>query len=81
MDLMKPQNIDELRKQFSDEWLLIEVTDIDSSTGAPCKGTLLNHSKSVDELWKEAEEHRKPVMVIYSDDWPEDLAACFFTNS
>lgn len=63
---------------FKNEWLLITVDSIDKTTGLPTEGTLVNHSKSADELWEEAERHREPVMVLYSDDWPEDLAACFF---
>lgn len=74
---MKSQNFDDIRSKFHDEWLLVTVDEVDSSTGYPSRGKLINHSKSADELWKEAEEHSEPVMVLYSDDWPEDLAACF----
>jgi len=74
---MKIQTIDEIRKQFSSEWLLIRVEKIDPASGDPVTGTLIYHSKSADDIWGDAEKHSEPVMVIYSDDWPEDVAACF----
>lgn len=76
---MKSQKLDDIRSQFHNEWLLVTVDEVDSSTGYPLAGRLVNHNKSADELWKEAEKHTEPVMVLYSDDWPEDLAACFVT--
>lgn len=75
---MKSQRIEDIRKMFKNEWLLVTVDSVDKTTGLPAEGILINHSKSADELWEEAEGHREPVMVLYSDDWPEDLAACFF---
>lgn len=71
------EEIDNIRSRFHDEWLLITVDEVDSSTGQPSKGTLIDHGKSADDLWKMAEKRTEPVMVLYSDDWPEDLAACF----
>lgn len=77
---MKIQKIDAIRKQFHNEWLLIKVEKIDPTTGTPLAGTIIDHSKSADEMWEKAEKHPEPVMVIYSDDWPEDVAACFITT-
>ena len=74
---MKSHKINEIKSQFHNEWLLISVDKVDPSTGHPIEGTLINHSVSADELWAEAEKHTEPVMVLFSDDWPEDLAACF----
>ena len=72
---MKSENIEKIRDRFDNEWLLIAVDEVDQEAGVPIKGTLINHSKSSDDMWAEAEKHSEPVMVIYSDDWPEDIAA------
>lgn len=74
---MKKQTIEKIRQQFHKEWLLIAVDEVDQSTGTPIRGTLLGHSQSVEVLWEEAENHTEPVMVLFSDDWPDDVAACF----
>lgn len=74
---MESQKLDDIKLKFHNEWLLVSIDEVDPSTGCPSRGKLINHSKSADELWKEAENHTEPVMILYSDDWPEDLAACF----
>ncbi len=43
MDEQKPELIEEIRKRFKDEWLLIKVTKHDKN-GLPVEGILLFHS-------------------------------------
>lgn len=74
---MKIENIETIRERFDNEWLLIKVNEVDKTNGTPLKGTLINHSKSAEEMWQEAGKHFEPVMVVFSEDWPEDIAACF----
>lgn len=74
---MKSQNIEQLRKQFKHEWLLIAVDEIDKATTTPITGQLLAHNPSRDEIYKLANKHTGHLMTVYSDDWPEDLAAAF----
>ncbi|MFH1653518.1 MAG: hypothetical protein ABIE74_05635 [Pseudomonadota bacterium] len=74
LSMNKTYKISEIRGKFHNEWLLITVDEVDAS-GAPSKGKLIAHSKSAEELWEEAEKHREPVMVIFSEDWPEDVFA------
>lgn len=71
------QPIEELRKQFHHEWLLITVQEMDEQTTTPLKGTLVDHASLPDPLWEKSATMSGITMVVYSDDWPEDLAACF----
>lgn len=71
------ENIENIRHRFRGEWLLIGVDEVDEVTGEPLKGHLIDHDKSSDTIWNEAGKHLEPVMVLFSDDWPEDMAACF----
>lgn len=43
MNEQKPEPIDEIRKRFKDEWLLIKVTKHDKN-GLPIEGILLFHT-------------------------------------
>ncbi|OGQ22973.1 MAG: hypothetical protein A3I05_06070 [Deltaproteobacteria bacterium RIFCSPLOWO2_02_FULL_44_10] len=74
---MKSQPIEEIREQFDHEWLLIEVDKTDASTTTVLTGRLLEHSPSRDELYRKARQHRGHTMTVYSEDWPDDLAAAF----
>lgn len=74
---MKPENIEMIRKQFHHEWLLIAVDEMDQTTSTPLKGHLLAHSPDPLDIHKVAMKHDGLLTTIYSDDWPEDLAACF----
>ena len=75
---MKTQKIENIRKQFRHEWLLIAVDQIDETTTTPLTGHLLAHSPDPLEIHKVAMQHNELLTTIYSDDWPEDLAACFY---
>jgi len=77
----KPQSIEAIRKQFRSEWLLIGVDEVDGSTTTPRTGILLDHGQSPEKLWEKATDIAHTTMVIYSEDWPDDLAACFFILS
>ena len=76
---MKSEKINKIRKQFHHEWLLIAVDQMDKSTTTPLTGRLLAHSPHPMEIHKAAmKSNEKHLMTEYSEDWPEDLAACFF---
>lgn len=75
---MRSQKIDTIRKQFKHEWLLIAIDEMDESTTTPLTGHLLAHSPDPMEVHKEAMKHAGLLATLYSDDWPEDLAACFY---
>lgn len=56
-------NIQETEKQHKDEWLLFEIVESDR-LNQPLKGRLLFHSKSRDEIHKEAMKHREKLHYI-----------------
>lgn len=79
---MPSQNIEEIRKQFDHEWLLIAVDEIDSNTHTPVKGRLLAHSHDPTEIHQIALKSKDAfLMTEYSEDWPDDLAACFYVQT
>lgn len=71
------QPIEMIRKQYDHEWLLIAVDQVDMKTSAPITGRLLAHSPDPLEIHKVAMKRPELLATIYSEDWPEDLAACF----
>lgn len=78
---MKPQKIEDIRKQFKHEWLLIAVDQMDDETTTPLTGRLLAHSPDPMEIHKVAMKSKEPLLMTdYSDDWPEDIAACFYAH-
>lgn len=74
------QAIEDIRKQFHHEWLLIAVDEMDEKTTTPLKGHLLAHSPDPMEVHKVAMQHDGLLATIYSDNWPDDLAACFLLS-
>lgn len=74
----KSKAIETIRKKFYKEWLLITVDKVDESTTTVLTGHLLAHSPDPMDLSKIARKHRGPLMTVYSNDWPEDLAAAFY---
>ncbi len=75
-----PQKIEDIRKQFKHEWLLIAVDSMDKATTTPLTGHLLAHSPDPMEIHKIALQHKGLLATLYSEDWPEDIAACFYAK-
>lgn len=71
------KSIEEIRKNFRNEWLLIAVSSVDEKTTKPLTGYLVDHASSPEPLFKKVPQLRQDSFVVYSDDWPDDLAACF----
>lgn len=74
---MSSQPIEEIRKQFHHEWLLIAIDEMDEKNTIPISGRLLTHSPSRNEIYKASYQYEGHLMTLYSEDWPEDLAAAF----
>ncbi len=70
--------IDAIKSQFKGEWLLIAIDSVDEKTTTPLTGHILAHSPAREEIHKASLAYSGLAAVYYSDDWPEDLAACFF---
>lgn len=79
--MKKSLKISEIKKRFKKEWLLIAVDKMDSKKGSPLTGTVVFHSPDFQDLAAAAKKTKySHLMSIYSEDWPEDLAACFYVQ-
>jgi hypothetical protein len=69
--------IAEESKQYVDEWLLFEVTELDDRQ-LPAKGRLLCHDKSRDEIHEVAMKNLgKDLMTAFTGEpIPPDMYAC-----
>lgn len=74
---MKSRKIDDIRKRFKNEWLLIAVDAVDPKTHQPAKGHLLAHGARRQDIHEISKKYDDLAYIVYSEDWPEDLAACF----
>lgn len=68
---MKSQPIEQIRRRYKREWLLIAVDELDESTTTPRRGRLLAHDKDRDALYDQLlrVKVRLP-LVTYSEDGP-----------
>lgn len=72
------QPIEEIKKRFKNEWLLIKVTRFDRLRTLPLTGRLLAHSKDCDEVYQEMGRHRGLTLVTHSENrLPKGYAAAF----
>ena len=74
---MKQEKISEIRARHHNEWLRIAVDEVDPETQEPLSGHLLAHGPHRQDIHKSSAEFSGPAYVVYSEDWPDDLAACF----
>lgn len=74
---MKTEKIEDIRKRYNHEWLLILVDQMDEATSTLLTGRLLAHSPNPLDVHKVAMKHDGFLATVYSNDWPEDLAVCF----
>ena len=75
---MRPRKIENIRKQFKHEWLLIAVEDMDEETTTPLTGRLLAHSPDRDQIYREEMSHSGNTLTLYSEEGlPQGYAAAF----
>jgi len=75
---MKSSPIDQIRRRYRREWLLIVVDTLDPSTTTPLRGRLLAHSPHRDEIDRASITYPKPALVVFSEDtFPPGYAAAF----
>ena len=76
---MRSQEIEEIRRQFHQEWLLIAIDKMDDATTTPLTGKLLAHSSHRDEIYRLEMKYRGNTLTVYSEDkFPEGYAAAFY---
>ena len=72
------ESIEQLRRRFHREWLLIAVDDVDEATTTPQRGRLLAHSPHRDELYAKERRVGGLTLTVYSEDQlPQGFAAAF----
>ena len=75
---MKSQPIEQIRKRFRREWLLIAIEEMDEATTTPVRGRLLTHSPHRKEIDRASIRYPKPALVVFSEDtFPPGYAAAF----
>ena len=77
---MKSEKIQNIKKRFHREWLLIAVDKVDESTTTPISGKLLFHSPHRDEVYSKLLSMRRKTAVLVensSDSLPKGYAAAF----
>ena len=63
--------IDQIRRRYKREWLLIAVQDLDETTTIPRRGRLLAHSKDREAIYDRLLRTRVRLpLVAYSEDAP-----------
>lgn len=71
-------NIDEIKEQYKDEWVLVEVTKRDS-LGQPIEGNVITHSRNRDDTY-EAMTKAKHLYHIYTGKIPTKGYAVAFRS-
>ena len=64
---MRSQAIDDIRKRFRREWLLIAVDRMDPRTQVPSRGRLLAHSPHRDDIYDRLSKVKGLTFALYSD--------------
>ncbi len=70
--------IDQIRRRYKREWLLIAIEEMDEATTTPLRGRLLAHSPHRDEIDRASVRYPKSALVVFSEDTlPPGYAAAF----
>jgi hypothetical protein len=70
--------IENIKKKYKDEWLLIKITVADEKD-QPIEGELLLHSKSRDEVYEAQKDLKDDLYITYSGELPkEGFAVAFY---
>lgn len=70
-------NIEEIKKKYKDEWVLLRVSKVDNS-GFPIKGEVIAHSKTRDSIYERQRELEGDLAVIYTGEIPKEGYAVAF---
>ena len=72
----KIEPIEEIRKRYPDEWLLIVDYQTDNLT-RPVRGILVEHSKHRGDIYVKLPQYKGKVRIEYSGDIPKDVGVLF----
>jgi hypothetical protein len=75
---MKTLSVEQIRKRFHREWLLIAADRVDPRTQVPLTGRLLAHSPHRDEVYDRWVKAKGLTVVLYSEKkLPQGYAVAF----
>lgn len=75
---MKTLAIEEIRRRYKRQWLMIAVEKMDEATSIPIRGRLIAHSPHRDEIDRASIKYPKPALVVFSEDsFPPGYVAAF----
>ena len=70
--------IQNIRKRYHRQWLLIAIEEVDKDTTTPLRGRLLAHSPHRHEIDRASIKYPRPALVIFSEDrFPPGFVAAF----
>ena len=72
----KIEPIEEIRKRYPGEWLLIVDYESDELT-RPVRGRLTAHSRHRSDIYKKLSKYKGSIRIEYSGDVPKDVAVMF----
>jgi hypothetical protein len=70
-------NIEELKKRYKDEWLLVKITMTDEQDRL-IEGEVLLHSKNRDEIYEAQKNLKEYLYITYSGEMPKKGFAVAF---
>lgn len=68
--------IEEIRKRYPEEWLLIVDYESDELT-RPVRGVLAAHSRHRSDIYEKLSEYKGSVCIDYAGEIPKDVAVMF----
>lgn len=71
------ESIEDLLKEYKDEWLLIKVTQTDK-LDRPTKGELILHSKNKGQVYEKQRKMRDDLYITYAGELPKKGYAVAF---
>jgi len=76
---MASRAIDQIRRRYRREWLLIAIEEMDEATTMPLRGRLLAHSPHRHDVYARSRRYPHPALIVYSEDtFPKGFAAAFY---
>ncbi len=78
MKVQEALTLEEIRRQFPDEWVLIEVLEEDE-LGQPTCGRVLAHSLDRDEIYREQARLQGDLAIVHTGEWPRKGFAFTFS--
>lgn len=79
MKVQEALTLDEIQRQFRDEWVLMEVLEEDE-LGQPVRGRVLAHSPDRDEIYRRQAQLRGDLAIVYAGELPrKGFAVAFFS--